>query len=131
MRTVHYATIAVLLMPAYAPAANVVRPLPRLGMCARSTIKEVTQRLGDRRTHQAMPNSGSAMVLNNGVLGVSYDQVPALNESKAGDPVYTCLVKLPRNCPPGDHRGKIYTTTNLRTENSWTLPDAEHSCGGA
>lgn len=54
-----------------------------------------------------MPNSGSAMILANDVYGVSYDQVTALNESKVGDPVYTCLVKFPRNCPPGNHRGKI------------------------
>ena len=31
----------------------------------------------------------------------------------------------------GDNRGKIYTTTNLRTLDSWTLTDSEHSCGGA
>jgi hypothetical protein len=40
-------------------------------------------------------------------------------------------MRLPTNCPPGDHRGKLYTTTNLRTEEAWTLPDAEHGCGGA
>jgi hypothetical protein len=43
----------------------------------------------------------------------------------------TCLTKLPTHCPPGDQRGKWYTTTNLRTDESWTLPDAEHMCGGA
>lgn len=70
-------------------------------------------------------------MLRNGVYGESYDQVAAVNESKVGDPVFTCLVKLPRNCPVGDNRGKLYTTTNLRTEQSWTLFDAEHKCGGA
>ena len=31
----------------------------------------------------------------------------------------------------GDARGRIYTTTNLRTLESWTMPDSEHQCGGA
>ena len=43
-----------------------------------------------------MLNSGSAMILANDVYGVSYDQVTALNESKVGDPVYTCLARLIR-----------------------------------
>jgi hypothetical protein len=42
-----------------------------------------------------------------------------------------CLVQLPFACPAGDVRGRWYTTTNLRTLESWTLPDAEHGCGGA
>jgi hypothetical protein len=25
----------------------------------------------------------------------------------------------------------MYTTTNLRTLDSWTLPDSQHMCGGA
>jgi hypothetical protein len=25
----------------------------------------------------------------------------------------------------------VYKTTNLRTRRSWSLPDAEHMCGGA
>jgi hypothetical protein len=41
------------------------------------------------------------------------------------------LVSIPKGCPKGDHRGKIYKATNLRTHGQWTLPDAEHSCGGA
>lgn len=131
MRNTGLIALVILLMPTIAPAAPVSRVLPKLGTCARTTIKELSQRLEDGRTHRTIPNSGSAMVLNNGVYGVSYDQVAALNESKVGDPVYTCLVKLPRHCPPGDNRGKLYTTTNLRTEQSWTLPDAEHICGGA
>lgn len=40
-------------------------------------------------------------------------------------------MSLPQHCPPGDNRGKIYTTTNMRTVKSWTLPDSEHRCGGA
>ncbi len=51
--------------------------------------------------------------------------------SRKGDKVYVCLMSILANCPPGDDRGRVYTTTNLRTMESWTLPDSEHSCGGA
>jgi hypothetical protein len=67
----------------------------------------------------------------NGGAQVSYDEESGITHSKRGDPVYLCLMKIPTGCPRGDDRGKIYTTTNLRTLGSWTLPDSEHSCGGA
>jgi hypothetical protein len=67
----------------------------------------------------------------NGLYQVSYDQVTAINQSRRGDPVFVCLMSLPQHCPPGDDRGKLYTATNLRSEESWTLPDSEHGCGGA
>ena len=51
--------------------------------------------------------------------------------SRPGDVVRVCLVSIPRPCPPGDKRGRVYKTTNLRTHGEWTLPDSEHSCGGA
>lgn len=103
----------------------------RVGACAFTTVTLVSQRLEDWRTHRVVPNTGSAVKLANGVYGVSYEQVPAVNESRPGDRVMTCLVKLPTHCPPGDRRGRLYTTTNLRTVRSWTLYDAEHMCGGA
>ncbi len=62
---------------------------------------------------------------------MSYDKVQEIIRSRVGDPVLMCLVEIPQDCPPGDDRGKIYTTTNLRTQESWTLPDSQHSCGGA
>jgi hypothetical protein len=106
-------------------------PAMRVGTCVRTTIREVSQRLEDGITHRPMPDSGSAVEFANGLYQVSYDQVPAVNQSRRGDPVFVCLMSLPDHCPPGDVRGKLYTTTNLRTEESWTLPDSEHGCGGA
>lgn len=106
-------------------------PNLRLGTCARTTVSEVTQRLTDGGTGRVIEDSGSAIVFANGLSQVSYDQVAPLNQSRRGDPVFICLVALPQNCPPGDNRGKLYTTTNLRTYDSWTLPDSSHSCGGA
>jgi len=101
-------------------------PLPtQVGQCTQTTIARIEYRL------QGMPQSGSAVSFANRGYQVSYDTVPAIVHSRAGDPVRMCLVKVPRGCPPGDSRGREYTTTNLRTHESWTLPDAEHSCGGA
>lgn len=119
-------------VPATSLAAAPPSRLPRVvGTCARSVISKVSQRLMDGETRRVIPGSGSAVDMANGVYGVSYEQVGAVNRSRRGDPVLTCLVKVPRGCPPGDDRGRLYTTTNLRTEESWTLPDAEHMCGGA
>lgn len=128
------AALVVLAQAAEAPAQRRVRndpPPARVGTCAYTFVRAVTQRLEDGRTHRVIPNSGSAVEFGNGVYQVSYDQVPAVNNSRRGDHVFICLIKLPENCPPGDDRGKIYTATNLRTLESWTLPDAQHMCGGA
>ena len=113
-----------------ASSLPVARPPATLGACAMTTIKAVGERLEDE-THRPVPDSGSQVELANRVMGVAYDQVPAIDKSRRGDRVLTCLVDIPRHCPPGDGRGRWYTTTNLRTLESWTLPDAEHQCGGA
>lgn len=102
----------------------------KVGDCSRTTIKSVGTRLRNE-DGTFVPDSGSDMELQNGVYGVSYDTVPGLVRSKKGDGVLSCLVEIPENCPPGDDRGRTYTTTNLRTGDSWTLPDASHMCGGA
>lgn len=101
------------------------------GTCGFTRIAWVGQRLGDGSGKPLVPSPGSSVRLADGVLGVAYDDVPAIRRSRVGDPVMTCLAKLPRHCPPGDQRGRWYTTTNLRTDEAWTLPDAEHECGGA
>lgn len=111
--------------------AREVRGMPRrLGECARTTIRSVGTRL-EEQDGQPVPGSGSDVLLANGVYGVSYEQEPPVDRSRPGDRVLTCLVGIPRGCPPGDDRGRSYTTTNLRTGESWTLPDASHMCGGA
>ena len=76
-------------------------------------------------------SSGSAVTYANRGGQVSYSYIEAIAQSHIGDAVLLCLVSLPQNCPPGDDRGKVYSATNLRTNNSWTLPDAQHMCGGA
>ena len=107
-------------------------PLPtQIRQCSQTTISKIGTRLEDATTGRPMVGSGSALQFANGGYQVSYDTLPQITHSRVGDPVTMCLVLIPKDCPPGDERGREYTTTNLRTHASWRLPDSEHSCGGA
>jgi hypothetical protein len=103
----------------------------RFGQCVTTTIADIGERLEDGRTNAPIAGSGSAVTFANKLYQVSYNEIDEIAHSHVGDRVLMCLVLIPTNCPKGDIRGKIYTTTNLRTMESWTLPDSEHSCGGA
>ena len=117
---------AVLAMSWTASPVQAAGSLPtRVGQCVATRIKAIGNRL------ENSPGSGSSVTLANGGYQVSYDQVPAVDRSRAGDPVSMCLVSVPSGCPKGDSRGKMYRTTNLRTHASWSLQDSEHLCGGA
>ncbi len=98
--------------------------------CGGSIIAEIGPRLeGDKNFE-----SGAHVWLRNNGVSVAYQEdvsLTAIKNSKVGDHVLVCLVFIPKDCPKGDDRGKIYTITNLRTLESWTLPDSQHSCGGA
>jgi hypothetical protein len=95
--------------------------------CGGSVITGVGPRLeGDTNF-----SSGTSVFYKNGGTQVSFDKIQAIVNSKKGDHVLICLVFVPEHCPAGDTRDKIYTTTNLRTLESWTAQDSEHSCGGA
>lgn len=129
MQTIRLLFAALMLLSAGAAAAD---PLPtKIGQCTNTTIKDVTTRLQEGPTYKPVPGSGSAVDFVNGGYQVSYDTIDAITQSRAGDPVTMCLVSIPKGCPPGDNRGLTYKTTNLRTRGTWTLPDAEHMCGGA
>ena len=120
-----FALVAIVPLPAAAAAG-----LPtKVGQCVKTTIERIGSRFGD--DINANPDDGSAVAFANGGVQISYDKEPGLLHARAGDRVLMCLVELPQDCPPGDNRGKIYTTTDLRTHESWTLPDSQHSCGGA
>jgi hypothetical protein len=62
---------------------------------------------------------------------MSFSQVGELIRSRVRDRVRMCLVSVPELCPSHDDRGRTYRTTNLRTRESWTLPDDTRVCGGA
>ena len=87
----------------------------------------IEQRLQTPLMGAFVPHSGSAVSFMNGAYQVSYDEIEAIEHSRKGDPVLMCLVSVPQRCPPGDTRGRMYTTTNLRLGSSWTLSDSEHS----
>ncbi len=96
-----------------------------IGQCSETSITEVGTRLLNA------PGSGSAVSFANGGYQVSYEQEWPVDQSRVGDPVRMCLIHIPEGCPPGDDRGRVYTTTNLRTGAAWTMADASHICGGA
>ncbi|TDR94000.1 hypothetical protein [Enterovirga rhinocerotis] len=123
------ALAAVTLLAAPARSA----PPKQVGTCDRTTIKLIGTRFeeGLVKPKPGSIDQGTSVILTNGVVGISYAFVPAVAASKVGDSVMTCLISVPKGCPKGDERGRVYTTTNLRTQDSWTLPDAQHMCGGA
>lgn len=117
---------ATLSLAATAPARADDLPT-RVGACSESTIKFVGGRLeGDDNF-----DSGTAVLFDNGGVQISYDREAGVMSSRVGDPVRICLVSIPEGCPPGDDRGRIYATTNLRTGDGWEMPDSSHMCGGA
>jgi len=120
----------VLALAAAAAPADAAGLPKRVGQCVLTTVKDVETRLQDA-DNAPVAGSGSAVAFANGGYQVSYDQVPEVDASRPGDPVRMCLVAIPRHCPPGDARGRVYRSTNLRTHGVWRLPDSEHSCGGA
>lgn len=118
---------------ARAPSVAHALNLPKLvGQCVTTTVADVTPRLDPGRKPILEDfDSGTSVDFANGGHQVSYDREEALLESRVGDPIRMCLVSTPRNCPPNDNRGRVYSTTNLRTRQSWSLPDSQHTCGGA
>jgi hypothetical protein len=55
---------------------------------------------------------------------------PAFAHARVGDRVEMCVVELPSRCPPGDFRGIVYRTRDLRTGGVWEESDSQHDCGG-
>lgn len=98
-----------------------------VGACSESTINLIGGRLEGDQTF----DTGTTVGYANGGSQVTYDKEWGIIRSRVGDAVRICLVSVPQGCPPGDDRGKIYRTTNLRSGESWELPDSQHMCGGA
>jgi hypothetical protein len=118
-----------MLMPIAALAAV---PPTQVGQCSDTFIQRVGTRLMDGQTGAAIPGSGTAVKLTNGIYLVSYEDVPQLSrDSRVEDKVKLCLLSIPENCPPDDDRGRFYSLLNYRTEGYVELPDSQHMCGGA
>jgi hypothetical protein len=119
--------IAIMALGVSSEEIAYAQSLPQtIGQCVRTSIVNIADRFGGK-----LPGMGTTVTFANSGFQVSYDAVPEIYHSRVGDPVLMCLVSIPQDCPPGDNRGRVYTTTNLRIQESWTLPDSQHSCGGA
>jgi uncharacterized protein len=106
------------------------RPLPEMpGQCARTRIDKVTTRFGEPLNFE---NRGDGIVISyeNGGHQVSYSR-EGLRDIQVGHEAVICLMRIPRDCPEGDERGRMYYTLDLETFTQWTLPDSAHFCGGA
>lgn len=93
-----------------------------IGACTLTRVAYVGFRAGD---------SGSVIEYANGLWQVDYNIIPGIRSSRRGDRVLLCLTDIPIDCPSGDDRGRTYKGTNLRTVESWSAINSEHSCGGA
>ena len=116
------------------PSYEQLKRMIRVGECTSSVIRETSYRLcSPDENGVCIPeaDSGSSVELENGIYGVSYESVDAINHSQSGDPVVACLIEVPQDCPPGDDRGYVWGVDNLRTHEHWDLPDSQHGCGGA
>jgi hypothetical protein len=96
-----------------------------IGACTLTTVSYVGWRA------EGIPSSGSTIRYANGLWQVSYIEIAGIDHSRIGDSVRLCLTDVPQACPPGDGRGLTYKGTNLRTRESWSALNSEHSCGGA
>jgi uncharacterized protein len=97
-----------------------------VGQCAATKVELVHSRLeGDDPEFEM----GIGVDYANGGYGVSYSREEPVARSTSGDPVIMCLIEIDRDCPP-DSSGHLFFTTNMRTKESWILPDAQHKCGG-
>ena len=105
----------------------------RIGECRETRIVQITTRWGGPLTTYDRDDSasGSFVIFKNGGTQMSFSKIEELIRSRVRDRVRMCLVSIPELCPPRDDRGRSYTTTNLRTGESWTLPDDTRVCGGA
>jgi uncharacterized protein len=110
---------------------NLEQPVPQgIAECAATHIVRLTTRFGDPLA-TADAGEGSAVEFRNGGRQVAYDVADALRDAEPLDKVVMCLASIPRDCPAGDVRGRVYYVLDTRTNETWEMPDSQHSCGGA
>jgi hypothetical protein len=117
------------------PGTERISMLPeKVGDCADTTITSITDRYGaDLAPGRARKGSdpGTIVRFSNSGVQVSLVKEQAIARSQIFDKVNMCLVEIPKDCPAGGTRGRVYKTTNLRTKESWSLSNDTRSCGGA
>ena len=103
-----------------------------VGECADTTITSITDRFGEDLTPSKKgSDKGTFIRFSNSGAQVSLVKERSIVRSQVFDKVNMCLVEIPKGCPAEDIRGRVYKTTNLRTGESWSLPNDVKSCGGA
>ncbi|MEZ5960517.1 MAG: hypothetical protein R3C30_08810 [Hyphomonadaceae bacterium] len=118
-----FALVAIACAATWAPPMDTYAVAQEpIGTCAQTSVISVGFRAGA---------SGSAIEYANGRVQIDYNFIEGIHNSHRGDVVRLCLTDIPIGCPPGDDRGRTYKATNLRTRESWSAIDSEHSCGGA
>jgi hypothetical protein len=104
----------------------------KVGECADTTITSITDRFGaDLTPSKKGSDKGTFVRFSNSGVQVSLVKERSIVRSQIFDKVSMCLVDVPKGCPAGDNRGRVYKTTNLRTGESWSLPNDVRSCSGA
>ncbi len=104
----------------------------KVGECADTTITSITDRFGaDLTPSKKGSEKGTFIRFSNSGVQVSLVKERSIVRSQIFDKVNMCLVEIPKGCPAGDNRGRLYKTTNLRTGESWSLPNDIKSCSGA
>jgi hypothetical protein len=104
----------------------------KVGECTDTTITSITDRFGSDLTPPASKkgaDKGTIVRFSNSGVQVSLEKERAIARSQIFDKVNMCLVAIPKDCPAGDVRGRVYKTTNLRTGESWNLPNDVRNCG--
>jgi hypothetical protein len=114
------------------PNTERLSQMPRkVGECADTTITSITDRYGEDLPARAKKgvDPGTIVRFSNSGVQVSMRRENPILHSQVFDKVNMCLVEVPKECP-GDLRGRIYRTTNLRTKESWSLANDIKNCGG-
>ena len=105
-------------------------PPQTLAQCVKTRIKDFTTRFGNP-LRGSRADTGIFIDYDNGGYIYSYDRGSNFDGIAQGQPVVLCLMSIPRDCPAGDDRGRVYYTLDLATRQSWVSGDSEHGCGGA
>jgi hypothetical protein len=114
------------------PNTERISKMPRkVGECFETTITSITDRYGEDIPARAKkgPDPGTIVRFSNSGVQVSLRRENSIVRSQVFDKVNLCLVEVPKECP-GDLRGRVYRTTNLRTKESWSLANDVKNCGG-
>jgi hypothetical protein len=114
------------------PNTERIPKMPRkVGECFETTITSITDRYGDDIAEHAKKgvDPGTIVRFSNSGVQVSLRREKSIVRSQVFDKVNLCLVEVPKECP-GDLRGRVYRTTNLRTKESWSLANDIKNCGG-